>query len=209
MKTMKTIMVLTTLLLIATSCELIMSPNQTSTNEYSGSVCIYSPQDSIYVRTYGGNISALYKYEYTKAPSNYVTTAGWVSLSLTDTLRKKRDEELHYLHIKKLSNNSLTYVIEGYGIKINDQRYWYKSWENPGDTLFYTDPATGKRDTIVKNVQAPPCPIQQVIDSLLVHYPEHVKVIDDMEGHRIGDYELVKSENEPRIYINFNEELPH
>ena len=191
------------------SCGWFMSPVQTHTDEYSGSAFIYSPKDSIYYRSYDIYPNGQRKLEEVLHPSQqYGNRVEWNSLSLSDTLKNERDKELHYLHIKKLTNQGLAYVIEGYGIHINNQRYIYIQWEAQGDSTTYTNPATGITEDIpVQALPTPPYSLQQVIDTLLEYYPQYVKVIDDTEEYLIGDYELVKVENEPHIYINLENHI--
>ena len=130
---------------------------------------LYTPADSVYVRYYYIQGDREHqKHEDICAPSKGVTVIKWYSDIQGDSAL--HDDEYHNLHVRKLSNQTPAYVLLCQYVTINGMKI---SWTYLPSR--YYDPDNSTEFPF----------IEQVIDSLLIHYPETVVSIDDMQEQSI------------------------
>ncbi len=137
----RSILVLSVLSVFLCACDAVTPNNY---GEERGNAFVYSQNDTIITRSYhhiGGRI-----IELCLPPAAFMYMVSWYP-EQDETIH---DEEKHELHLKKLSNKGVAYVIEGGSLYINDTLISYGRWCNPEE---------------VKNPA--PYPLMQVIDNTI------------------------------------------
>ena len=144
---------------------------------------VYNPEDSIYVRLYTLEDNLLQKHEMNLRPYMTVLPLQWYS-GFIPSNNESYDSEKNNLHIRKINSNAVVYVLRSSAVIINGQQI---TW----------DRLPTKYDT---DIQRKLPYLEQIIDSILVHYPEKVIVINDSQEHSI--YNDKSYLNPPSIQIN-------
>ena len=130
---------------------------------------IYNPADSVYVRFYTMPDGVRFKTEMTLTASEVAQVVEWYGGYSQIYGDKEYDSEYNDLHIQKKSNEATAYVLRSAYVIVNGQTITWdhfpsRYYDIGGSVLPY---------------------IEQVIDTLLVHYPDAVIAIDDLEEHSI------------------------
>lgn len=182
MKTNKLFSLLTIAVLVVT---LTGCPgHMPSSSDTSVAAYIYSPADEVYTRFYRVPDGKLEKHEFTLSPSSTVQVIKWFN-GENLIVNWEYDSEYNDLHVQKKSNNTNTYVLRSAYVVLNGQTV---VWEYFPSRYAQTEQTNGLPY------------IEQVIDSLLVHCPNSVVVIDDMQEHSI--YNDKAGSAPPSITIN-------
>lgn len=138
---------------------------------------IYAPKDSTVVRFYWSKDNGIYEdFEYICPPNSpeVYSQVAWFCPEKYHEITY--DEELHNLHVRRLSEEGPCYVLLSRGVKINGTFY---GWAN-----FYTPAIENivNGDTIYRHV---PVPIEQVIDTLQRQEPQRVVEIKGLQEQSI------------------------
>ncbi len=144
---------------------------------------VYNPEDSIYVRLYTLEDNQLQKHEMNLRPYMTVLPLQWYS-GFIPSNNESYDSEKNNLHIRKINSNAVVYVLRSSAVIINGQQI---AW----------DKLPTKYDT---DAQSELPYLEQIIDSILVHFPETIVVIDDLQEHNI--YNDKSYLTPPSIQIN-------
>ena len=129
---------------------------------------VYNPDDSIYVRFYTHKDDQLQKHEMSIEPDKKVRPIQWYSGNLPYN-NESYNSENNDLHIRKINQNAVVYVLRSSAVIVNGRQI---AWDRL-PTQYYVD------------AQSELPYLEQVIDTLLLHYPEKVVVIDDLQEHSI------------------------
>jgi hypothetical protein len=174
-----------------------VGPNQEHYDPQWGAVAILSPQDSVYVRYYD---SAELPHEMVLSPSSYLQQAVWYAEYDKDVLHS---EEIHELHVRKLTNNDESIVIEGDRIYINDTLWGYESFYDPADSIVIDwDWGSLSYDTTIVHYEQCPYELSDVIEQLSLHYPDLVHRLNDTVEHNFSNHQIIRDrKNWPRIYL--------
>ena len=181
-------------------CPLIgPGPMQDRYDPVIGCAYIYSPKDSVYVRYYD---IAECPYDKTFSPSDYFYQQEWYPEQEADVLHSG---EKHELHVRKLTNNGESIVIEGRGIYINDECWYYDSMMDPADSIrVFWNLDSLRYDTVIFHRQyVCPYKVVDVIEQLSLHYPDLVHRLNDTIEHNFNNHLLNTSNHTtyPRIYL--------
>ena len=144
---------------------------------------VYNPEDSIYVRFYTLKDEQLQKHEMSIEPDKEVHPIQWYSGDLPYN-NESYNSENNDLHIRKINQNAVVYVLRSSAVIVNGQQI---SWDRL-PTTYDTD------------AQSELPYLEQVIDTLTLHFPETIVVIDDLQEHSI--YNDKSYLNPPSIQIN-------
>ena len=120
---------------------------------------IYSPADTLYLRFYTRQEGNVLKHETMLAPSNIQGEVPY-------------DSEYNDLHIRKSGNKVTSYVFRCSCIIVNGQTITCDHFPS----RYYAETGTQTNELPY---------IEQVIDILLIYYPESVVGIDDLQEHSI------------------------
>ena len=138
------------------------------------SAYIYSPADSLYLRYYTvPQGKSLQVHEDTLWPSYAIRRIDWYSAQSPIFGEFKYDTEYNDLHAKKLSNETVSYVMRYPGVIINGKTY---SWEE-----FLTRDYTSGEESPSSSLPY----IEQVIDTLIIYFPDAVVLLNDQKEHSI------------------------
>ena len=168
MKTIRTFIASATIILAALALQGCpeAKPDDTGTDIYA---YVFSPSDSIYTRFYTMPDGIRKKHELTFAPRKDAFPIEWFSATKKMYGDIIYDSEYHDLHIRKGSNREPAYVLRCAHVIVNDRSIAWDRLPEAGYSMI------------------------QVIDTLLMHHPEVVEVIADMQEHNIsGNQDLLK-----------------
>lgn len=141
---------------------------------------IYTPLDTTYVRRY--HTKGIYYKEEGNLPPNAPGVNHYVYWYCPEKYEFEYDnsltydEELHNLHVRRITENGDCYVLLDMRVKINGTDYIWSEFYSPQIEII-------NGDTIYK--EQPPCSIAQAIDSLKKYYPDYVISIDGKEEKSI------------------------
>ncbi|MBR1809963.1 MAG: hypothetical protein IJ776_11360 [Paludibacteraceae bacterium] len=198
-KLMRNIFVLLVLSACLYACDrVIMSPIQTNYGVKRGDAFVYSQKDTIITRSYDPQNGR--KKELCFPPDDFFFMVPWYP-EQDETI--KHNEEKHELHLRKISNNGVAYVIEGSSLYINDTLISYASWCNPKEDTVIVSGMFGRKDTVITKIDNPaPYPLMQVIDTLIEYYPQYVTILTDTLEHSFKNVEATDERNFPHIVVN-------
>jgi hypothetical protein len=163
-----------------------------------GCASIFSPLDSVYVRSYD---AAELPHEETLPPSNYLIGVSWYAEYSEDI---PHSTEKHELHVRKLTNNEECIVIEGYGVYVNDTAWSLQTnFKDPADSIItYWNWDSLSYDTVIVHYKQCPYELSDVIEQLSMHYPNLVHGLNDTVEHNFSNHQIVGDrKNWPRIYL--------
>ena len=152
-------------------------PGTTTHEDFTREGYIFAPLDSTFVKYHRSEGKGFYEdFEYICPPNSQdvYSQVAWFCPEKYHEITY--DEELHNLHVRRLSEKGPCYVLLSRGVKINGTFY---RWSN-----FYTPAIENivNGDTIYRHV---PVPIEQVIDSLQRHEPQRVVEIKGLQEQSI------------------------
>lgn len=179
-KTYFRLLAFASLMLTLTGCPGHMPPSP-DTNVHA---FIYNPEDEVNTRFYSVTDGELEKHEIVLSPSTTPQVIQWFNGEQL-VLGWTYDSEYNDLYVQKKSNNAKAYVLKSAFVVVNGQSVVWEYF--PSKTV-----GTGTPHDLPY--------IEQVIDSLLVYYPESVVVIDDLQEHSIFNDKA--GSNPPSITIN-------
>lgn len=151
---------------------------------------VYNPADEVYTRFYTSPDGEMLQHEITLAPADTVQVIKWQNGEYP-VPNEQYDSEYNDLHVRKLSNKATAYVLRSAFVILNGQTI---AWEY-FPSRYYAQEGT-------QNHELPY--IEQVIDTLLLYYPESVVAIDDLQEHSI--YNDKSGSTPPSITINDTDE---
>ena len=176
-----------------------MSPIQNHTDpQPPGMTSIFSPQDSVYVRSYDAEGLP---HEMVFPPSIYQNGVSWW-YEYSDDI--PHSTEKHELHVRKLTNYEESIVIEGDAVYINDTLWSLQTgFADPADSIkIEWNWITQKYDTLKRHYKPCPYELSDVIEQLSLHYPDLVHRLNDTVEHNFSNHQIVSDrENWPRIYL--------
>ena len=133
---------------------------------------IYSPADTLYLRFHTRQEGNVLKHETMLAPSNIAQVVQWYSGHSKIQGEVPYDSEYNDLHIRKSGNKVTSYVFRCSCIIVNGQTITCDHFPS----RYYAETGTQTNELPY---------IEQVIDTLLIYYPESVVGIDDLQEHSI------------------------
>jgi hypothetical protein len=158
--------VLAVSLLMLTGCPSTLPPNP-DTDIYA---YIYSPVDSVYTRYYSMPDGKRQKHEQQLVPSSKVHAIEWYS-GHSKIYGEDYTPEYNDLHVRKIGNNGTVYVLRSNSVVVNGE---VVAWDHFPSKYYNQDASLSSFPYI-----------EQVIDSLLIYFPETIVLIDDLQEHSI------------------------